>query len=54
LVANYIQHSAHIAPRREGLFDLIKSLSPTLKYEPRTIVRAKEQAQQKVRLATWR
>ncbi len=26
----YIQHSAHIAPGREGLFDLIKSLPPTL------------------------
>jgi predicted SnoaL-like aldol condensation-catalyzing enzyme len=35
---NYIQHSAHIAPGREGLFDLIKSLPSTLKYEPGTIV----------------
>jgi predicted SnoaL-like aldol condensation-catalyzing enzyme len=35
---NYIQHSAHIAPGREGLFDLVKSLPPTLKYEPGTIV----------------
>jgi predicted SnoaL-like aldol condensation-catalyzing enzyme len=35
---HYIQHSAHIAPGREGLFDLIKSLPPTLKYEPGTIV----------------
>jgi len=35
---NYIQHSAHIAPGREGLFDLIKSLPPTLRYEPGTIV----------------
>jgi predicted SnoaL-like aldol condensation-catalyzing enzyme len=34
----YIQHSAHIAPGREGLFDLVKSLPPTLKYEPGTIV----------------
>jgi predicted SnoaL-like aldol condensation-catalyzing enzyme len=34
----YIQHSAHIAPGREGLFDLIKSLPPTLKYQPGTIV----------------
>ena len=34
----YIQHSAHIAPGREGLFDLIKNLPPTLKYEPGTIV----------------
>ena len=35
---NYIQHSAHIAPGREGLFNLIKGLPPTLKYEPGTIV----------------
>jgi predicted SnoaL-like aldol condensation-catalyzing enzyme len=35
---NYIQHSAHIAPGREGLFNLIKSMPPTLKYEPGTIV----------------
>ena len=34
----YIQHSAHIAPGREGLFNLIKSLPPTLKYEPGVIV----------------
>ena len=34
----YIQHSAHIAPGREGLFDLVKSLPATLKYEPETIV----------------
>jgi predicted SnoaL-like aldol condensation-catalyzing enzyme len=35
---DYIQHSAHIAPGREGLFDLIRSLPPTLKYEHGTIV----------------
>ena len=35
---NYIQHSAHIAPGRVGLFDLIKSLRPTLRYEPGTIL----------------
>src|SRR6266849_7675433 len=35
---HYIQHSAHIAPGRKGLFDLIKSLPPTLKYEPGSIV----------------
>jgi predicted SnoaL-like aldol condensation-catalyzing enzyme len=29
----YIQHSAHIAPGRDGLFDLIKSLPATLRYE---------------------
>jgi predicted SnoaL-like aldol condensation-catalyzing enzyme len=31
---NYVQHSALIAPGREGLFNLIKSLPPTLRYEP--------------------
>jgi len=35
---HYVQHSAHIAPGRDGLFNLIKSLPPTLKYEPGTIV----------------
>ena len=35
---NYIQDSAHIEPGRDGLFNLIKSLPPTLKYEPGTIV----------------
>jgi predicted SnoaL-like aldol condensation-catalyzing enzyme len=34
----YIQHSAHIEPGRAGLFNLIKSLPPTLKYEPGAIV----------------
>ena len=35
---NYIQHSAHIEPGLDGLFNLIRSLPPTLKYEPGTIV----------------
>jgi predicted SnoaL-like aldol condensation-catalyzing enzyme len=35
---DYIQHSAHIERGREGLFNLVKSLPPTLKYEPGTIV----------------
>ena len=35
---NYVQHSAHIAPGREGLFVLIKSLPDTLKYEHDMIV----------------
>jgi predicted SnoaL-like aldol condensation-catalyzing enzyme len=35
---SYIQHSAHIGPGRDGLFDLIKSIPPTLKYEPGVIV----------------
>jgi predicted SnoaL-like aldol condensation-catalyzing enzyme len=30
---DYIQHSAHIAPGREGLFSLVKSMPPTLKHE---------------------
>jgi predicted SnoaL-like aldol condensation-catalyzing enzyme len=34
----YIQHSAHIAPGRDGLFNLVKSLPATLKYEAGTIV----------------
>lgn len=35
---DYIQHSAHIAPGREGLFNLIKSTPQTLRYEPGAIV----------------
>ena len=35
---HYIQHSAYIEPGREGLLRLIKSLPPTLKYEPGRIV----------------
>jgi len=35
---DYIQHSAHIEPGREGLFNLVKRLPATLKYEPGTIV----------------
>src|SRR3989442_15916980 len=35
---HYIQHSAHIEPGRDGLFNLIKSIPPTLKYEPGVIV----------------
>ena len=34
----YIQHSAHIAPGREGLFNLVKSTPATLRYEPGLIV----------------
>jgi predicted SnoaL-like aldol condensation-catalyzing enzyme len=34
----YIQHSAHIEPGREGLFNLVTSAPPNLKYEPGTIV----------------
>ena len=34
----YIQHSAHIAPSRDGLFKLIRSLPNTLRYENQLIV----------------
>jgi len=30
---NYIQHSAHIPPGREGLFNLVKQAPAALKYE---------------------
>src|SRR4029077_10688681 len=36
--SNYIQHSAHIKPGRDGLFDLIRSSPATLRYESGTIV----------------
>ena len=35
---HYIQHSDHIEPGREGLFNLIRSLPATLKYEAGAIV----------------
>ena len=35
---NYVQHSAHIAPGRHGLFELVKSLPDTLNYEHDMIV----------------
>ena len=34
----YIQHSAHIPPGRDGLFDLVRALPETLKYENQFIV----------------
>ena len=34
----YIQHSAHIAPGRDGLLHLIRTLPATLKYENQLIV----------------
>ena len=36
--SNYIQHSAHIQPGRDGLFNLIRSMPESLKYEPGLIV----------------
>ena len=35
---NYVQHSAHIEPGREGLFKLIKASPASLKYEPGVIL----------------
>jgi predicted SnoaL-like aldol condensation-catalyzing enzyme len=35
---NYIQHSAHIEPGRDGLFNLVKASPAALKYEPGVIV----------------
>ncbi|MFF1737353.1 nuclear transport factor 2 family protein [Streptomyces sp. NPDC058247] len=35
---HYIQHSAHIAPGRAGLFDLIRSLPDTLRYEHQLVL----------------
>ena len=39
---NYIQHSAHIPPGREGLFNLVKSAPPELRYEHGVILADKE------------
>jgi predicted SnoaL-like aldol condensation-catalyzing enzyme len=39
---DYIQHSAHIEPGREGLFNLVRSAPPSLKYEAGTIVAEKD------------
>jgi predicted SnoaL-like aldol condensation-catalyzing enzyme len=35
---SYVQHSAHIEPGRAGLFNLIRSIPPTLKYEHEQIL----------------
>jgi predicted SnoaL-like aldol condensation-catalyzing enzyme len=35
---NYIQHSAHIPPGRDGLFKLVRSLPDTLRYENHLII----------------
>jgi predicted SnoaL-like aldol condensation-catalyzing enzyme len=35
---SYIQHSAHIEPGRDGLFNLIRNSPPTLRYEHQLIV----------------
>jgi len=35
---NYIQHSSHIEPGRDGLFNLVRALPDTLRYEHDVIV----------------
>jgi len=35
---NYIQHSAHIEPGRDGLFNLIRNTPDTLRYQHQLIV----------------
>jgi predicted SnoaL-like aldol condensation-catalyzing enzyme len=35
---DYVQHSAHIGPGRDGLFDLVKSAPSTLRYEHQLVV----------------
>jgi predicted SnoaL-like aldol condensation-catalyzing enzyme len=35
---DYIQHSAHIEPGCDGLFNLIRSAPPTLRYEHQLVV----------------
>jgi predicted SnoaL-like aldol condensation-catalyzing enzyme len=35
---DYIQHSAHIEPGREGLFGLVKAAPPDMRYENALIV----------------
>jgi predicted SnoaL-like aldol condensation-catalyzing enzyme len=36
--SNYLQHSAHIPPGRDGLFDLVRSTPAALKHEPGLVV----------------
>ena len=38
----YIQHSAHIPPGRDGLFNLVKGIPSTLRYESGEIVAEKD------------
>ena len=38
----YIQHSAHIQPGRDGLFNLVRSAPARLKYEPGLILAERE------------
>lgn len=38
LSPTYIQHSAHIPPGREGLFNLVRSAPETMRYENQLVV----------------
>jgi predicted SnoaL-like aldol condensation-catalyzing enzyme len=35
---NYVQHSAHIEPGRDGLFNLVKAAPPDFRYENAVII----------------
>ncbi|MDB5215120.1 MAG: hypothetical protein JWO86_3047 [Myxococcaceae bacterium] len=37
---SYVQHSPHIAPGRDGLFDLVKAAPPEMRYENALITAA--------------
>jgi len=39
---NYIQHSAHILPGRDGLFNLVKSLPDSLRYENHVVAASRD------------
>jgi predicted SnoaL-like aldol condensation-catalyzing enzyme len=39
---NYIQHSAHIPPGREGLFNVVKSLPDWLRYENHVVAASRD------------
>jgi predicted SnoaL-like aldol condensation-catalyzing enzyme len=39
---NYIQHSAHIPAGREGLFNLVKSLPDSLRYEHHVVAASRD------------
>jgi predicted SnoaL-like aldol condensation-catalyzing enzyme len=39
---DYIQHSAHIPPGRDGLFNLIRGVPEALRYEPGLILASEE------------
>ena len=41
---NYIQHSAHIPPGRDGLFDLVRAMPPSLRYENHLILAESDHA----------